>query len=70
MVLMGIYRTIASIDVKNGNTYYMEIKGQPATQVKVVDKTNGEKLFNKNETTIKEEEDLKNPIGKLSATFK
>lgn len=65
IILMGMFRTTASIDIKNGNTYYMEIKGQPSMQAKVVDKKIGEELFNKNATTIHGEEDIKNPIGKL-----
>lgn len=66
VLLYGVNsRIFGSVDVKNGNVYYLSVNGTFAKCEKV-DKENGEKLLAKNKTTIKEEEDLKNPIGKLT----
>lgn len=62
-------RFTTTIDVKSGNTYYMELgmKGY-VVKNKLVDEAKGKELFAKNESTINGEENKRNPIGKISSS--
>lgn len=61
-------RVTTTIDVKSGNTYYMEL-GMAGYKIKakLVDEEKGKASFAKNESTIKDEEDIRRPVGKISA---
>ena len=61
-------RFTKSIDVKPGNTYYFELThfiGKVKTEP--IDEKKGKEIFDGNKTTIQGEEDINNPIGKISA---
>jgi S1-C subfamily serine protease len=63
-----INRATTTIDVKSGNTYYMEL-GMKGYVIKknLVDEAKGKELFAENENTINVEEDKRNPVGKINA---
>lgn len=67
VLLIGM-RFTKSIDVKPGNTYYFELThfiGKVKTEP--IDEKKGKEIFDGNKTTIQGEEDINNPIGKISA---
>ena len=67
-LITGTDRQTTTIDVKPGNEYYFEIRivfGQYKHEVIEIEK--GKEIFAKNKNTIEGEEDIRRPIGKISA---
>ena len=63
-IVSGSERIAKSIEVKKGNNYFLNVvfDEYEFTKLVIMDEEKGKKLLSKNTTTLKLEEDIKNPI--------